>query len=362
MIYEGITLPRVGNLDDPKEKKRIVNALYEIDEKLRLVLNNLDLDNFGGELGDQLKALEVNVDKLNNAVADIDISAIAASIGQTIAEINASIESMSSTIERTSSQITTTVQQVTNIQVVVNGEATNLIDTGLYHETSAEYVVLGQNVAAATDQRTHLPAGSYIYIVSSTVPVKLGYKQKSTGISQFVTEEYAKESSYEFTIGADDDFAFWVYRAAADGGITAAQLNSWAVYDLNEFSLQQRIDLVQRNATETKQTAQDYTITIFQQLQDINGELEIISNIVTAFKFGIDGLEISSSADADVKTLYASDGMHIRDTQDNDLAKFTVNGAVINNVTTEAVSIGKSDYGYFEIVVDGNGFTIRRRA
>ena len=47
MAVFDLALPRIsdGDLDDEKQRRRIMNYLYKLDEQLRYVLNNLDADN-----------------------------------------------------------------------------------------------------------------------------------------------------------------------------------------------------------------------------------------------------------------------------------------------------------------------------
>lgn len=242
MLYSGITLPKVGNLDSQAERKKIMNALYEIDEKLRLVLNNIDLDNLSGDLADQLVAVENAIQQFNTTGNEVYIAELRGRLADMNVILDGIIEvnnQQATDIQRTSESITSTAQQITTLTGTVEG---------------------------------------------------------------------------------------------IEGRVTAQEeLTSTVLQTAEQFS-------IQMEKVTTIESAQE---TIQQQLE-------------THFDFDVEGLRISSS-DSDVSTLYDADGMHIQDTGGNDLANFTADGAVIQN----KLAVGTDDYGYFEIVVNEAGFTIK---
>lgn len=57
MNFSGLSLPTITNdqLDDAKERKAIKDYLYQLNEQLRYVLNNLDEENLSSELSDTIQ-------------------------------------------------------------------------------------------------------------------------------------------------------------------------------------------------------------------------------------------------------------------------------------------------------------------
>ena len=107
-------------------------------------------------------------------------------------------------------------------------QSTNKINN-ITRQSSAEYVVLGQDVAAGSAQRTRLHAGSYRFHVVSDVGVRLGARCKSTNSSSYWTSSYSTDSYVDFDLRHDDQFAFWVYRASADGGVLTSDITSFEI-------------------------------------------------------------------------------------------------------------------------------------
>ena len=104
-------------------------------------------------------------------------------------------------------------------------------------QSSTEYVVLGQEVAASVDQRTHLHKGTYDIRIKSNVAVKLGARRKSTGATGFITTTYAKDIDIEYTLDTDDSIAFWVYRDEDEGGVLTTDLVSWEIYPKDMWAI-----------------------------------------------------------------------------------------------------------------------------
>lgn len=84
MAQFDLALPKfgAGDLDDEKQRRKIMNYLVKLDEQLRFVLNNLDTENFtetfqqviissgggSGESSESLKALEEEINRLSTKV------------------------------------------------------------------------------------------------------------------------------------------------------------------------------------------------------------------------------------------------------------------------------------------------------
>lgn len=105
-------------------------------------------------------------------------------------------------------------------------------------QATAEYVLLGQTEATTVAQRTRLKKGSYTLRVKCNVGVRLGMRRKSTDTATWLTSGYATDSSVVITTSIDDSFAFYIYRASADGGVLVSDIdfysltpigNMWAV-------------------------------------------------------------------------------------------------------------------------------------
>lgn len=133
----------------------------------------------------------------------------------------------------------------------------------LMRQSSAEYVVVGQTAAASTAQRTFLRAGAYRVYVKTSVGSRLGARRASTGGTVYMTNEYATDYTYDLYLPNDDSFAFWLYRASADGGILVSDVISVEVIPLGvEWAIlsENRGNIVGSKYTKNSRDYKNYVI------------------------------------------------------------------------------------------------------
>ena len=137
-IYGGIQLPNINeeNLDDKKERKQILNYLALLDEKLRYMFQNIDIEeNLSEEskevfleMGQEIKnlvqdtdgrfsMLAQTVDGINTLVSDPDkglsaISQKADSISSTVANLSGQVSSVTQTADKLTSRVSSVEDDV----------------------------------------------------------------------------------------------------------------------------------------------------------------------------------------------------------------------------------------------------------
>ena len=152
MAQFDLALPKfgAGDLDDEKQRRKIMNYLVKLDEQLRFVLNNLDTENFtetfqqvivsgggggNGESSESLKALEEEINRLSTKVTqtanEIALKASAEELnelGDLVKSLNAEFKvladeislkvsreeynSLKGTVDRHSTSITQTAEEI----------------------------------------------------------------------------------------------------------------------------------------------------------------------------------------------------------------------------------------------------------
>lgn len=160
MLYTGITLPKVGNLDSEAERKRIISALYEIDEKLRLVLNNLDLDNFSSDLETQLIALEQSMESLGDpAQVQSSINSMRGNLNNMGVDLQSVIEvnnQQATDISSNSAAIQLAATSLTNLDGTVNGEGGLTERVSAQETLTSTYTQTADNVSILMGKTTEI--------------------------------------------------------------------------------------------------------------------------------------------------------------------------------------------------------------
>ena len=89
MAVFDLALPRIsdGDLDDEKQRRRIMNYLYKLDEQLRYVLNNLDADNLTETFLAEISTAGAGGGMHSTAEMRSEIARLQTQISQTAAQI-----------------------------------------------------------------------------------------------------------------------------------------------------------------------------------------------------------------------------------------------------------------------------------
>lgn len=163
-----LALPRItdGDLNDEKQRRRIMSYLYKLDEQLRFVLNNLDADNFtesfqaeiaqGGGGSQSIKQLETGLSRLNTQIVQTAEAIKAKAEAEDLNELGDTVSSQSAELEIIAGQIQSIVNSMEQLDGRIETNSTTITQTseriGLVAEKVESLDVSGRNYLLATGE------------------------------------------------------------------------------------------------------------------------------------------------------------------------------------------------------------------
>jgi hypothetical protein len=160
-----LALPKFsqGDLDDEKQRRRIMNYLVKLDEQLRFVLNNLDAENFtetfqqvivgsggGGADSESLKRLENELGRLSTLITQTADKIESKAEAEEVNELGDVVRSMQTTVSQTAEKIELTAQKVETLD-------------GTVTEHSAKFEVTAEHISSTVQRVVTLEQSVDIY-------------------------------------------------------------------------------------------------------------------------------------------------------------------------------------------------------
>lgn len=183
-IYGGIQLPNINeqSLDDKKERKQILNYLALLDEKLRYMFQNIDIEeNLSEEskemfleMGQEIKNLVQDTDgRFSMLTQTVDgISLLVSDPEKGLSAISQKADSISSTVANLSGQVSSVKQTADGLESTVSGlnnsvsairQKANMIDLIVTDETTSTSVKLTSRMITAITEQVNIEADVNLY-------------------------------------------------------------------------------------------------------------------------------------------------------------------------------------------------------
>ena len=203
-VYGGIQLPNINeqSLDDRKERKQILNYLAMLDEKLRYMFQNIDIeDNFSEGAKKQYNEYVLNLGKLESETMKVlsDMEGNYSSIVQETNRISSKVSRMDDELGEMSSQITQTADK---IDLVVSGgdDSSSLTLTkDMIKAVTENFVICGLLDVRKTDYES--VRGGYIGYASGDD----GINASTPGIAMGNDDNYFIATTSGVRMTADDN-------------------------------------------------------------------------------------------------------------------------------------------------------------
>ena len=246
MAQFDLALPKfgAGDLDDDKQRRKIMNYLYKLDEQLRFVLNNLDTENFtetfqqiviggtgSGESG-STKALEEELKRLSTQVIQTANQIALKASAEELNELGGVVASHSTEMVQTAEKIESTATAVTELEGRVQKNESSIEQTPEQIKMAVSGLQIGgrnllrktgdlENHGYAVDASGASAQGSVTYHEYSD---SLEIINTESNVRIWILSDYAVRAGDQYTVSAetatasgDAPIQFQVVFRKADG-------------------------------------------------------------------------------------------------------------------------------------------------